>query len=348
VNLGLNDEQRATREVFAGLFAKEVPSDRVRDAEPLGHDEELWRLVVSTGVLGVAVAESSGGGGAGLLELALIAEEAGRRLAPVPIAEPAATTRLLAAIEADQLLADALEGSTLISLAPRLTPFTTQLLPDGAIANIVLTLENERVVAVRRPPHVRLISNMGSLPLARWNDADTVNGELLASGPRAMRHFHRALDEVRVLRAAALVGLAHRAIEIGAEYAKERRAFGLPIGTYQGVAHPLADAVVAADGAQLLVWKACWALDECEPQGPALASMALLYAGQTAYQAAQHSLHLHGGYGFMAEYDIQLYYRRAKAWVTVFTDPGREIHVLADRRFGPALSSMSGAPEPSN
>jgi alkylation response protein AidB-like acyl-CoA dehydrogenase len=142
--------------------------------------------------------------------------------------------------------------------------------------------------------------------------------------------------------------LAHRAIEIGAEYAKERRAFGVPIGTYQGVAHPLADAVVAADGAQLLVWKACWALDENEPQGPALASMALLYAGQTAFQAAQHSLHLHGGYGFMAEYDIQLYYRRAKAWFAVLTDPGREIHVLADRRFGPALSSMSRMPERSN
>jgi len=348
VNLGLNDEQRAMRDVFANLFAREVPSDRVRGAEPLGHDEALWRLIVSTGVLGVAVAESSGGGGGGLLELALIAEEAGRRLAPVPIAEPAATMRLLAAIEADDLLARALDGASLVSLAPRLTPLAAQLLPDGAIADIVLTLEDDRVVAVRRPPNVRPISNMGSLPLARWNDADTAEGEVLASGPGAMRQFHQALDEVRVLRAAALVGLAHRAIEIGAEYAKERRAFGVPIGTYQGVAHPLADALVAADGAQLLVWKACWALDESEPQGTALASMALLYAGQTAYQASQHSLHLHGGYGFMAEYDIQLYYRRAKAWLTVFTDPGREIHVLADRRFGPAQSSMAGVPEASN
>jgi alkylation response protein AidB-like acyl-CoA dehydrogenase len=341
VNLGLNEEQHATREIFANLFAKEVPADRVRRAEPLGHDVDLWRLVVSTGVLGVAVAESSGGGGGGLLELALIAEEAGRRLAPVPIAEPAATTRLLAAIEADELLIHALDGSTIVSLAPRQTPLAMQLLPDGAVADIVLAVESGRVVAVTRPPNIRLIPNMGSLPLARWNDVDAVNGEVLASGPVALRHFHRALDEVRVLRAAALVGLAHEAIEIGARYAKERRAFGVPIGTYQGVAHPLADAVVAADGAQLLVWKACWALDAEDPQGPALASMALLFAGRTALQAAQHSLHLHGGYGFMAEYDIQLYYRRAKAWLTVFTDPGREIHVLADRRFGPGRLSRT-------
>jgi alkylation response protein AidB-like acyl-CoA dehydrogenase len=62
--------------------------------------------------------------------------------------------------------------------------------------------------------------------------------------------------------------------------------------------------------------------------------MALLFAGETAYTAAQHSLHIHGGYGFMAEYDIQLYFRRAKAWHAAFADPRAELVVLADRRFG--------------
>jgi alkylation response protein AidB-like acyl-CoA dehydrogenase len=90
------------------------------------------------------------------------------------------------------------------------------------------------------------------------------------------------------------------------------------------------------DGAQLLVWKACWALDAGDPDGPALASMAFTFASETAYRAAEHSLHLHGGYGFMQEYDVQLYYRRAKAWSTVFDDPRRELAAIADRRFGPA------------
>jgi alkylation response protein AidB-like acyl-CoA dehydrogenase len=100
------------------------------------------------------------------------------------------------------------------------------------------------------------------------------------------------------------------------------------------VAHPLADAVVAADGAQLLTWKASWALDDQRAEAAALASMAFVFAGQTAYTAAQHSLHLHGGYGFMAEYDIQLYFRRSKAWQTAFGDPRREMAELADRKFG--------------
>jgi alkylation response protein AidB-like acyl-CoA dehydrogenase len=342
VNLALSDEQLDMREVFASLFEKEVPPERVRAAEPTGHDAALWQLMVSTGVLGVAVPESDGGGGGGLLDGALITQEAGRRLAPVPIAATAAAARLLADYGAAPLLARALEGSALVSLAPRLDPLPTQLLPDGAVADITLALDDDRVVAVRRPGNVRPVSNLGRLPMARWLDADLADGDLLASGPSAVLRYHRALDEVRVLHAAALVGLAHQSIEIGARYAMERRAFGVPIGTYQGVAHPLADAVVAADGAELLTWKACWALDEGAVEALALAPMALVFAGQTAYQASQHSLHIHGGYGFTAEYDIQLYYRRAKAWLTAFADPARELQVLADRRFGPARRRVAG------
>ncbi len=104
MNLALDDEQRAVRDVFAGLFAKESPPERVRAAEPLGFDVSLWNHIVATGALGVAVPESAGGGGAGLLELALIAEEAGGHLASVPFAEPAAAVRLLATFGATELL----------------------------------------------------------------------------------------------------------------------------------------------------------------------------------------------------------------------------------------------------
>jgi alkylation response protein AidB-like acyl-CoA dehydrogenase len=173
---------------------------------------------------------------------------------------------------------------------------------------------------------------MGSLPFARWRDP-RAHG-VIAHGDDARAKFDTALDEVRVLRAASLVGLASEAIDMGAAYARERRAFGVPIGTYQAVAHPLADALVAKDGAQLLVWKACWAHDHQHPDAAALSAMAFVFAAETAYAAAQHSLHIHGGYGYMTEYDIQLYYRRAKAWVTAFADPRRELQIVADRRFG--------------
>jgi alkylation response protein AidB-like acyl-CoA dehydrogenase len=332
VNLALTEEQQFVQHTFSILFDKESNPARVRAAEALGHDPALWTHIIATGALGVGVPETDGGGGGGVLELALIAEAAGRRVAAVPFAEPAAAARLLAACGATALLSDALDGARIVSLATGSGPWERQLLADGAIAHVVVALDGDRVVAVHRPPSVRPTSNMGGLPLARWSGAG--KAEVLAEGLEARRRFGAAIDEVRILRAAALVGLAKEAIEIGAAYARQREAFGVPIGSYQAVAHPLADALVATDGAQLLTWKACWAQGEELAGAPALASMAFVFAAETAYTAAQHSLHIHGGYGFTVECDIQLYYRRAKAWVTAFADPDRELDLVADRAYG--------------
>jgi len=338
VNLALTEEQHFVRESFASLFANEAPSARVREAEAEGgHDPGLWNLLTETGALGVGVPEDLGGGGGGLLELSLIAEEAGRRVAPVPFPETAAAARLLAECGVGDLLHDVLSGSRIVSLATGSGPVERQLLTDGAVADIVLSLQGDQVVAVHRPAVVRRVSNMGGLPMARWETPAEI--EILAKGDRSRRRFAAALDEVRILRAAALNGLASEAIEIGAAYARQREAFGIPIGTYQAVAHPLADALVAKDGAQLLTWKACWATTERLPRASSLAAMAFVFSAESAYTATQHSLHIHGGYGFTVECDIQLYYRRAKAWVTTFADPDRELDVVAERTLGPAPGS---------
>jgi hypothetical protein len=270
--------------------------------------------------------------------LAVVAEEAGRRLAPIPIAETAAAARLLGRLGEKELLGPVLSGSKIVSLATRRAPVRDQLLVDGAIADAVLAFDGESLLYVPRPHGLPTTArpNLGGLALARW-DAHS-KSRPLAEGDQARAEFAAALDEVRVLRAAALVGLASEAVTIGSEYTKVRQAFGQPIGMYQAVAHPFADALAALDGAQLLVRKACCALDASQADGPALAVMAFVFAAETAYQASQHSLHVHGGYGFTEEYDIQLYYRRAKAWAVAFADPRQELLVLADRRFGPVVT----------
>jgi alkylation response protein AidB-like acyl-CoA dehydrogenase len=292
------------------------------------------------GLLHIGVPEDLGGAGAGLFELVLVAEEVGRRLAPVPLAETVAAVRLVAACGANNLLRLALEGARLVSLPPATGPVLTQVLADGAVADMVLGLVDGRIVTVSRPTDARLISNLGALPLARWSGATDV--EVLADGPGAAQAFSRALCEVRVLRAAALVGLAAEALELGAAYARERCAFGIPIGTYQAVAHPLADALVAKDGAQLLAWKAAWALETDHPEARVLARQAFIFAAELAYQVAQHSLHIHGGYGFTQECDIQLYYRRSQAWAATVADPGRELLALADGILPEAATEPDG------
>jgi alkylation response protein AidB-like acyl-CoA dehydrogenase len=342
MNLAFSDDQLALRRAFADLFDAHSTIQRVRAAEPRGFDEALWRLLVATGAPGIGVRAVSGGGGGGLLELALTGYEAGRRLAPAPIAETAAAARLLDRLDADALLASALDGSAIVSIALGPAPLAGQWLVDGAVADVVLSLEGDaRVVAVSRPAEVETASNLGSLPLGRWPSA--MPGQLIADGPAAVAAFRAALDEVRLLRAAMLVGLTGESISIGAAYARQRTAFGTAIGAYQAVAHPLADALTAHDGAQLLLWKACWTADTAGADTPRLAAMAFSHAADTAYRAAGHSLHIHGGLGFTAESAIQLYYRRAKAWGLVFGDLRRERLLVADRSYGPVQARSEEA-----
>ena len=339
MDLGLTPEQRAVCDAFAALFKKQATPERVRRAESSGFDELLWRHYADIGALGIGVPSDCGGGDGGLLELALVAEEAGGRLAPIPVAETAAAARTLGRLGEKELLEPVLTGSVIVSLATRAGPVSQQMLVDGAIADAVLVLDGDKLVYVARPVGLAKVArrNLGALPLGKWDDAPGATS-VLAEGSEARMAFDTAVDEVRVLRAAALVGLATEAVGIGSRYAIVREAFGQPIGMYQAVAHPFADAIAARDGAQLLVRKACWALDSGHEDAGALAAMAFVFAAETAHHATAHSLHVHGGYGFMEEYDIQLYYRRAKAWAAAFADPRRELLTVADRRFGPATT----------
>jgi alkylation response protein AidB-like acyl-CoA dehydrogenase len=156
-----------------------------------------------------------------------------------------------------------------------------------------------------------------------------------------------------VLVAAALGGIADAALDLGVEYAKARQQFGVPIGSFQAVQHGLADLPALIDGARLLAHKAAWAGERTEPgrcdvddndvtDFSSLASMAFLFATDAAARATDRSLHVHGGYGFSAEYDIQLYYRRARGWPLVLDDPGRECLRLADRLWGPSARAAAG------
>ncbi|MDZ7614273.1 MAG: acyl-CoA dehydrogenase family protein [Flavobacteriaceae bacterium] len=187
-----------------------------------------------------------------------------------------------------------------------------------AIVDGVLALEGEdlvlyETVAGERPPRV---VEVGSGAHAFWNlgAAEGRARRVLARGDAAAAAFALGLAEWKLLTAFALVGLARAALEQGARYAKERVQFGVPIGSFQAVAHPLADCATRVDGAELLCWEAAWARDAEPDRFASLASMAFVWAGQTAQRTASVSLHTHGGYGFSLEYDIQMAYRRAFAW----------------------------------
>jgi alkylation response protein AidB-like acyl-CoA dehydrogenase len=322
LDLSLTPDQDAVRELFARFYAKESSAERVRDAEATGFDERLWRSLEQLGAPTMGVSEAAGGGGASLADLAIVAEQHGTYLGSAPLIE---------AMVANRLLERAGTGVTTIALRPAVDGIA-RLVPGGAVADIVIALDGDDLIAVEPAGQAQLRPNLGSASLA--DISLTGERSVLASGPDARSTHVAALDEWRLLTSAALVGLGRAALALGVQYVKDRHQFGVAIGSFQTVQHRLADLQTAIDGAGLLSAKAAWAADEGEPDASALASMAYAFCGRTAEQAAAASLHYHGGYGFMLEYDIQLFLRRSKAWRLLLGDPRRELQVLADRLYG--------------
>jgi alkylation response protein AidB-like acyl-CoA dehydrogenase len=340
MDLNPSQEQQQLIDAFVAFYAKESPIDRVRAAEPLGHDAELWSRLQGMGALLMAVDEGAGGWGASLLDLALVAEQHGRYLGSAPLIEGQTAVRLLA--RTGDVGAELLEQSLLygrlvtVALHPPKNGILT-MVPAGAVADDVIFMDHERLMTVPAAGHSQAVANIGSLPVADVTiDATAVE---LVQGEQARLMFELARDEWLVLMANALVGIGARSIEIGVEYVKERHAFGVPIGSFQAVSHGLADAATAMEGGTLLAREAAWAADEDTGRASQLANFAAGLCSDAAREASYRSLHYHGGYGFMLEFDIQLFFRRAKAWPAVFAEPSQmfargEIDRLATTGMG--------------
>jgi alkylation response protein AidB-like acyl-CoA dehydrogenase len=119
------------------------------------------------------------------------------------------------------------------------------------------------------------------------------------------------MHEGIILAAAQAVGGATYATEITVQYAKDRHQFDKPLGAFQALAHYLADAATTVDGAEVLVHEAAWASAEGRSVAK-LAPMAKLYACRTYRDVTATAQQIFGGIGFTVEFDIQLYFRRAK------------------------------------
>jgi hypothetical protein len=146
VNLGLSEDQVAIEESFVRFFDRECPPAVARAAEPLGFDRGLWDRLVEMGAPGMGAAAADGGGDATLSDLVIVAEASGHAIAPVPLIEHMVAARLYP-------VGDIVEGATMatISLRPARADGTWRLVPAGAIADVVIGVDGDELVAVRSP-----------------------------------------------------------------------------------------------------------------------------------------------------------------------------------------------------
>ncbi|HEX4244878.1 MAG TPA: acyl-CoA dehydrogenase family protein, partial [Acidimicrobiales bacterium] len=225
-DLGLSNEQELLQDAYRGLFERECSTEVVRDSEETGFSPALWARLGELGAVDMALPESSGGAGGLFLDALLVSELVGAYVAPVPLAESVAATRLLTALDTDPartLLSEVLGSGQPISVSPR--PAADGRLgwvPAGLVADVVLARDGDRIVAQRGDPPTPFPNNLGALPVAdRQITADAVE---LATGPEAVAAFADAVLEWHGLVAAQSVGAGKRAVEIGVAYTTERHA----------------------------------------------------------------------------------------------------------------------------
>jgi acyl-CoA dehydrogenase len=341
---------------------------RVLEGEA-AYDRALWQQVAELGWLGVSVPEAYGGLGLADSTLCVIAEELGRALAPLPVSSSiylAAEAILQAGNEAQkrELLPPLVAGERIATLAAaegivgatdaehqqaRVTGGklhgAKMPVPDGMVADwAVVTARSADgaglfLVDLNGPGvhRVALQALDPTRPVARI-EFEAAPVQALGDASAGATALRRTLDRAAVRIAFEQVGGADAALTLSAEYAKIRRAFGRPIGSFQAIKHKLADMYTRNQLARSNAWYAAWALDAGPDELP-LAAAAARVAACDAYEfAAKETIQTHGGIGATWEADMHLFYRRAKALQGLVESPAHWRNRLVD-----ALSAKAAA-----
>lgn len=336
MNFDITEEQEMMRDMFARFLDENSSTTRVRAAMPVGFDAELWRGLGELGALALRVPESAGGMGMGVFDASILMEEAGRTLVSGPLAEALVANRLLAEIGADahpDLLGRALTGEGVVTIAMHdIAQCPVQWIAGGLVADAVIARREDAVVLVAVPESARKAEeNLASTPIAEI-DLGALPAAVLAEGAEAVSAFAAGVEEWKLLMAVALSGLSRAALMQAAAYSGERKAFGVFIGTFQALSHPMADLICEIDSAKFLAWQAMRSIADGDSKAGAQVSLALWYAAGAAGRTGRHAIQTFGGIGLTLEHDIHLFNLRGKAWPLVAGDP-EELLLEAGRRL---------------
>lgn len=344
MKLDINDDQQLIRDSFARLLDDLSSMDRVRAATASGFDPALWSGLAELGAFAMRVGEDHGGLGMGTFDAAIVMEEAGRTLATGPIAETLVAARLIGAVGGEAqagTLGAIIEGSRVVTIAfEDLATQPVQWLAGGTCAHLAVARKGDTLVLIEiGDAHRRGERTLASDGTDRV-DLGAAPQTLLASGAVAIDAFDAAIEEWKLLKAAMLSGLAREALRLAAAYACERQAFGVPIGTFQGLSHPLADLVCEVDGGKYLVWKVIHQIANGADNAAAHVPLTLWWAATAAARACIQATRTFGGYGLSTESDIHLYNLRAKSWGGVAGDPIRFLEQAGRRLYAGETATL--------
>lgn len=352
MDLDFTEEHGILRDMVRALCNEHATVEVVRAYEDheRGHAEALWKQLAEAGLVGILIPEADGGGGQSVLEAALLHEELGRALAPVPHLESAvlcagAIVRAGSEAQKREWLPRLASGDAILTpawLEPK-SSFAAKgvqlrarrdgdgFLLSGTKLHVTFARAADRLVVLARTgdaedaidlflvePQTKGVTfsqrkNLGSQSVYRidFENVRVAASDRIGAAGTGWATWNDVMLDGCILAAAQAAGGARRALEMTTEYAKTRVQFGKPIGAFQAISHDLADALTKVEGGSTLVYEAAWMRSvgkDVSRQAP----LAKLFMGHAYRDVTAVCQQVWGGVGFTIEYDIQLYFRRAK------------------------------------
>ena len=335
--------------------------------DPRGESEALWKELAQLGWLGLALPEEHGGSDLGMVETALILEELGRASYPGPYlptvlvatainqaGTDAQKQRWLPAVASGSARASAalLDGelswatSAIATRADKagagfkLTgtkPFGAWahladlvLVPARTPDGVTLFLLDPRAGGIKQTPVTGMDLSTRWVNLAL--DGVTVGADAVLGAPgRGDALLQSILQTGAVGAAAEMLGAARRCLDMAVEYAKVREQFGQPIGSFQAIRHKCAEMLLEVENSHAAVYYAAWAIDAKAEDAALAASVAKSYVGDASRKVCGEAIQVHGGIGFTWEYDLHLYFKRAKALEVQYGDADYHRELIMQR-----------------
>jgi alkylation response protein AidB-like acyl-CoA dehydrogenase len=311
MDFGLTDAQRDIQRTARDLLSERATPAKVREhAEARTVDETLWRELSELGWPGIAVSEQYGGQGLGQIELSILCEELGRSLAPVPFLPSA-----LAATVIEQSGVQAQCERRLPGLASGETIGALGAISDG-VAEFVIGGAHAHVIVLVDEDGTGLVLSAEDAEVTPLDAIDPTRSAARVSAPEgagdSLGDVCVGLGRSLISVSSELVGVCERALEMTVAYVKDRKQFGVPVGSYQAVSHRCAQMLLDTEKARSTAAFAAWTADADPERLAEAAAMAKAAASDAGRDVTAGAIQMHGGIGFTWEADVHWLYKRAQ------------------------------------
>ncbi len=310
MDFGFTDDQREIQRTARALLADRASAARVREhAEGRTTDAALWRELAELGWPGIAVSEEHGGQGLGQIELSILCEELGRSLAPVPFLGSAMAAAVIehggSPQQRERWLPGLASGETIGALGTALDG-TAELVIGAAEAQVIVLVEDDGAARVLAREDAELE------PIAAIDPTRSAARVFAGTAGEALPDGCAGLGRALVAVSSELVGVCDRALSMTVEYVKDRKQFGVPVGSYQAVSHRCAQMLLDTEKARSTAAFAAWTADADPERLAEAAAMAKAAASDAGREVTAAAIQMHGGIGFTWEADVHWLFKRAQ------------------------------------